>query len=687
MTSVRRTVAACCVFLCLSAAQAGEGTFRFLTQSLPDGSTNAVYAATLIVANAKGPVTFSVSAGTLPNGTTLNASTGFITGRPTVVNQFNVTFSANDGTTTINFPATIKISAAGGGGNAGVSFSIATLPDGKVGTAYTTTVTVQNAKGTVIFGAADLPPGLSMNGLTGVISGTPTGGGTFYVTLTATDTGENNNKVIVVLPLKVLPASGTFQFTNAILDNGEIGNTYSEQITTSGGTSVTFGATGLPPGVTINSTTGLVSGTPTKAGSFLVVISATSGTDIITTNRVVWITPSATSSFYWVFDGIPAAIVNLSYDRQPPILLITQNPGPGAGVTYSAVGLPRGITYNSTSGALSGVSSEVGIFPVTFTATNSANGEQITLALDFIVLPPNGGDTNSLPANLWIKKQSIKKTGTAGKDSWQAQYIYNADRRVGRIFDPATQVFRSELGSSLLLEVSAGKFTGSEPKLQFKTDKGVIPASAVKIDESSQVISLAVKGTTISDVLPGTFRHAVTLGNKGFKLDEFFNEKGAFISTSGYRKTAFVVASAKINAKAAGKDTAALSLLLADPAFAYASGTSAMRIRILNGTTVIIDKTFTTLVTGTESTDAKTGQKVFKLKSGKDAEATNTLSKFSYDSKSGKMTLGLKALSLAALTGTEAHVSVELTIGDKIYYTAVTLFAPKAGAYSTKLSR
>src|SRR5690242_12453229 len=105
---------------CLAACPsfAADGVFRFLTQSLPDGSTNAVYAATLLAANAKGPVTFSVSAGTLPTGTTLNATTGFITGRPTVVNQFSVTFSANDGTSTINFATTIKISASGGGGNA-----------------------------------------------------------------------------------------------------------------------------------------------------------------------------------------------------------------------------------------------------------------------------------------------------------------------------------------------------------------------------------------------------------------------------------------------------------------------------------------------------------------------------------------------------------------------------------------
>ena len=77
----------------------------------------------------------------------------------------------------------------------------------------------------------------------------------------------------------------------------------------------------------------------------------------------------------------------------------------------------------------------------------------------------------------------------------------------------------------------------------------------------------------------------------------------------------------------------------------------------------------------------------FKLKSGKDTATTNALARFAYDNKSGKLLLGLKGLSLQALTGAENHVSVELTIGTKIYYTAVTIFAPKAGSYSTKLAR
>ena len=56
------------------------------------------------------------------------------------------------------------------------------------------------------------------------------------------------------------------------------------------------------------------------------------------------------------------------YDRVPPILIAAVN---GTSVTYSAVGLPSGISYNTSSGELTGTAVEVGEFPVVFTATDS----------------------------------------------------------------------------------------------------------------------------------------------------------------------------------------------------------------------------------------------------------------------------------------------------------------------------
>ncbi|MHC4924018.1 MAG: putative Ig domain-containing protein, partial [Planctomycetota bacterium] len=176
---------------------ATNGTFRFLTQSLPDGSTNAEYVARLLTANADGPVTYSASA--LAPGMSIDANTGRITGRPTDTFNQNITITADDGSTVIQQNnVKLKVSAAGGGGNAGSTFANESLADGEVGEAYSQTLSIENGVGPFVFGAAKLPPGLSLNGLTGAITGTPLEAGTFFANLSVVDFGENNNKVLTV---------------------------------------------------------------------------------------------------------------------------------------------------------------------------------------------------------------------------------------------------------------------------------------------------------------------------------------------------------------------------------------------------------------------------------------------------------------------------------------------------------
>jgi hypothetical protein len=684
---------------CTTTAASG---FRLLTTALPDGSTNTFYADTVYTANAQGPVTYTATG--LPPGMSIDAVTGFVSGRPTVVGQFTVTVTATDGTSTVCFSSTLKTSAAGGGGNAGATFATTSLPSGVVGQAYAASISITGNAGALIFGAAGLPPGLSIDGLSGAISGTPSAAGTFFTTLTVTDTGDGN-KVIEVVPLLILPADGSgFKFNNSILNNGQLGTAYTDTVSISGAPgTVTFGATGLPPGVSIDPATGKVSGTPTAAGTFLVGYTAVSGADTISLNLPVVIAPSAASLFHWVFIGLPASIINKSYDRQPPIILATENPGPGGSVSYSAVGLPSGVTYNAGSGEIGGTPIEIGIYPVTFSATNSGASppETIVITLDFIVLPPKGGDTNSLPINLWVVKQTVKKGKTAATGSWQAQYIYNADRTKKNIFNAGKDPLKISLGSIPEIAINItpptpkNSLTGSGTKFSFKSAKGVNPAVSLALDESAQTIKLSGKNETVTDTLPGILGNTVVLGGKSFKLDEFFDASGKFTATSGYRKTAFVVAAAKLSAKTANKDMAQYNMLLGDPSFVFPAVTSngnvnTLQIQVFNGSTTVIDKTFTTLVTSTTST-SKTGQKVFKLKSSKDSAATNTLAKFSYDSGSGKLQLSLKNLTLLpALPSASTdgvHTSVQLTIGNKTYFTGLTIFAPKAGAYTTKIPK
>src|SRR5436190_22182918 len=81
------------------AGTADNGTFRFLTLSLPDGSTNAEYVARLLTANADGPVVFTITG--LPLGMAYDPPSGFSTRRLNVACNYHVDVTATVAANTI----------------------------------------------------------------------------------------------------------------------------------------------------------------------------------------------------------------------------------------------------------------------------------------------------------------------------------------------------------------------------------------------------------------------------------------------------------------------------------------------------------------------------------------------------------------------------------------------------------
>lgn len=664
----------------VSAGTTDNGTFRFLTLSLPDGSTNAEYVARVLTANADGPVLFTITG--LAPGLNYDPASGFITGRPTVVGNYHVNVTATDGTNTITQNnVLLKVSAAGGGGNGGATFTVDALPNGKVGVAYSTTLTVTNGVGPYTFGAVDLPPGITLNGQTGVLSGTPLAAGTFFCGLTVYDAGENN-KVVKVVPLLVDPAPSAFQFTTRFLNNGEVGTPFWNQWLTSGGSgTVRFGASGLPPGLSVDAAAGIVSGSPTVAGTFSVIISATDDSDTISTNLQMVIVPSSTSSLYWDFFGLPTGFVGISYARQPPILVAAIN-NTGT-MTYSAVGIPSGMSYNTNSGELAGTPIEVGEYPITFTARDGATGYVLTLTVDFVVLPPYGGDASSISTNLWVTTEKLK-TGVPAKGSWIGQGIWNADRRTATRFDPLTDALRLQIGSDVI-DIPPGSLKGTVNNYRYATPRSHVPVVKVQLSLVRQTLKWMVKQDGISETVPGTLRHTTIIGGRGYLLDEAFNAQGAFKPALAYRKTAFVVSNGVLKTVAAGKGSVRLSLYLADPNFHYESRVSTLRVRILDGANEILSKDFTALGTGTTRTDPRSGVTVYRVKASKDPATTDQLSQFIFLSSTGKMALRLSRLDLVSVPSMQAHLGVELTIGERIYYTAVTFFEKRVGSFTTTM--
>ncbi|MHC4715154.1 MAG: Ig domain-containing protein, partial [Planctomycetota bacterium] len=158
------------------------------TSSLPNGTVGIGYSQTVAATGGVTPYSWSVVAGALPGGLSLNSSTGEISGTPTTEEVANFTVRATDSNTpadTDDQGLSITIEA----GVLPLNITTASLPDGQIGVGYSETMAATGGvtpySWSIVAGA--LPAGLSLNSSTGEISGTPTTGGTSNFTVEVTD--------------------------------------------------------------------------------------------------------------------------------------------------------------------------------------------------------------------------------------------------------------------------------------------------------------------------------------------------------------------------------------------------------------------------------------------------------------------------------------------------------------------
>ena len=133
---------------------------------------------------------------------------------------------------------------------------------------------------TLTYTATRLPPGLAIKPATGLITGTPSAAGTFPATVTATDTtGASGSAAFGWTVANTVTV--TTPENQVYSPAGLVPRPVSLQIQASdsaGGQTLTYTATGLPPGLAIKPATGLITGTPSAAGTFPVTVTATDTT-------------------------------------------------------------------------------------------------------------------------------------------------------------------------------------------------------------------------------------------------------------------------------------------------------------------------------------------------------------------------------------------------------------------------
>ncbi|HAR42511.1 MAG TPA: hypothetical protein DCS07_07750, partial [Bdellovibrionales bacterium] len=351
----------------------------FLSYAVPSATyTKGSAIADNIPTNSGGAVISYAITPALPAGLALNTVTGVISGTPSVISaltSYTVTASNSGGSTSATVLITVNDVAPS-------SLTYSANPATYTLKSVITNNTPSHSGGVITAYAITpaLPAGLSFNVATGVISGTPTApSASSSYTVTASNTGGSTTVTVTITVLNIAPTSLTYSSNPAVY-------TKSSAITTntpsnSGGVITSYTVSpALPAGLTINATTGVISGTPT-------VLTAATNYTVTGSTGVL---PNATVVVnITVNDAAPAS---LTYSANPAVYTngtqITNNTPSATGgaiVTYIITPLlPDGLDLNPFTGVISGTPKAAAPL-TTYTVTGWNTGGSISMSLSITV--------------------------------------------------------------------------------------------------------------------------------------------------------------------------------------------------------------------------------------------------------------------------------------------------------------
>ena len=331
------------------------------------------------------------SATGLPSGLTISSTTGLISG----------TIASGDDTSS---PYAVTVTASDSAGlSATQSFNWTVAPVGLVNPGPQSSVdnqvvslALQGSSGAT-YTATGLPSGLSIDGSTGLISGTLSSSADmsspYVVSVTAT-LGANSTSQSFLWTVTPVGLAAVSDQTNTE------GDTVSLQLQgLSNGGSLTYNASGLPNGLSLNSTTGLITGTIVAGdaanGPYTVDVSVSNGN------------VSASQTFNWTVNPVvnltaPADQSNNEGDAVS--LQLSATDALNNALTYSATGLPPGLSISTTgliSGTVSSGDSANGPYAATVTASDGTYSSSQTFTWNVahadttaLTMTAPGGQTN-----------------------------------------------------------------------------------------------------------------------------------------------------------------------------------------------------------------------------------------------------------------------------------------------------
>jgi len=373
------------------AGDSGNSAFIFLVPDItpataPDGSLGVPYGAGFSTIGFNVNPTLTIP-GALPPGLVFSSPgvSGELAGTPTAEGTFTFTVHAVGGSLTADRAYTLKILP-------GPPISIASLlASGIKGVPYSQMINVFNATAPLTFTktTGTVPPGLALS-TSGILSGTPTALGSYGFGVTVQDstgkTGTGNiSLTIVPPPLNLSPST---------IPNGAVGQAYSVSFTGSGGVPpYNYSLSGMVPGLTLDSMTGVFSGTPTAVGKYNITIfdgdNASATGSLAYTLTITGYTPPFTLTPLTLPDGTEGKLYSQVIIAPGALLPVH--------FVVSSGTTPPGLVFNTSIASqlgIGGTPTIAGPYEFQITATDSNNKSvsqsySINIASQTIVVSPN----------------------------------------------------------------------------------------------------------------------------------------------------------------------------------------------------------------------------------------------------------------------------------------------------------
>jgi hypothetical protein len=367
------------------------------SQPLAPASLGVPYSLQLTASGGRGNYTWSLASGSIPAGLTVSA-TGVLSGTPTRATSYSFSIRVTSGTATVTKAFSMTITSA-------LKVSNTSLTDGTVDAAYSVSLAATGGTTPYVWdiNASQLPPGLSLSGVK--IVGIPTQTGSWNIDMHVTDaSGRTATKTLAITVYKVsIPTEGTMPAAMR-------GYAYSTSLTAEGGLGAykwTLSSGTLPTGLTLGSTTGVISGTTQLPGTYNVVLQATDAASRFARKPFTLVVEQDPARPYVTNTSLPAGSLTKAYSVQ-----FSAVSGPGSYVWSLASGtLPAGLTL-SPGGVLSGTPTTATSYSFTVRVTSGTAAD--TKAFVVPVAAPVVVSTTSLLNATVGTAYSMSLAGTGG---------------------------------------------------------------------------------------------------------------------------------------------------------------------------------------------------------------------------------------------------------------------------------